>query len=422
MTEYFDKAKETMPYQERQQYYSDKIKEISRYAYQNSPFIKRHFDLAGICPDEINSIEDLSKIPVIQKESVREAHKLSPPFGDLIAVPLEKLQRIYMSPGPIYDAERVGENRLKESKALFGAGLRPGDRVIVTFSYHLVPAGLLFDTALRRLGATVIPVGVGNTENQVSILRDLKVTGYIGTATFLMNLVNKIEEKGCRFGEEITLKTAILTGEKVPGSLRKIFEEQYGIKTRQVYGTADLGLFGYECSEKSGLHVSEEVYVEIIDPKTHQPVSPGEVGEIVVTYFDETFPMIRYGTGDLASLQVEACFCGRTSVRLGEIVGRVGDSFKVRGMFLHEPQVREVITRVKEVDRGILTVTRENQRDWLTLKVELTSEEIDKNVIIQSLEKNFTEICRLKIDTIECLSKGTIISEKGVLIDNRNWD
>ena len=422
MTEYFDKAKETMPHEERQRYYNDKIGQISAYAYQNSPFIKRHFDHAGIHPGDVNSVQDLSKIPVIQKERVREAHKLNPPFGDLIAIPLEKLQRVYMSPGPIYDAERVGENRVKESRALFGAGFRPGDRVIVTFSYHLVPAGLLFDTALRRLGATVIPAGVGNTENQVSILRDLKVTGYIGTATFLMNLINKIEEKGYRFGEEITLKTAILTGEKVPGSLRKVFEEQYGIKTGQVYGTADLGLLAYECSEKSGLHVSEEVYIEIIDPKTHLPVSSGDVGEIVVTYFDETFPMIRYGTGDLSSLQVEACSCGRTSVRLGEIVGRVGDSFKVRGMFLHEPQVKEVITRVKEVDRGVLTVTRKNQRDWLTLKVELTSDEIDKNSIMKTLEKNFTEICRLKIDTIECLSKGTIVSEKGVLVDDRKWD
>lgn len=422
MTEYFDKAKETMPYKERQQYYNEKVKETINYAYENSRFIKRHFDNAGIKPDEINGTEDLFKIPVIQKEEVREAHRLSPPFGDLIAVPPEKLQRIYMSPGPIYDAERKGESRLKESRALFGAGLRPEDRVMVTFSFHLVPAGLLFDTALRRLGATVIPAGVGNTELQATILRDLKVTGYIGTATFLMNLINKAEEMGYRFEEEIFLKTAILTGEKVPDSLRKIFEEQYGIKTGQVYGTADLGLFAYECAEQSGMHVSEEVYVEIVDPKTGKPVAAGEVGEIVVTHFDETFPMIRYGTGDLSYLQVEPCSCGRTSVKLAGLVGRVGDSFKVRGMFLHEPQVRGVITRVKGVTRGVLTATRKKQRDCLTLRIELNDETVDKNGVMQSLERDFTEVCHLKIDTIECCPKGTIASEQSVLVDAREWD
>lgn len=422
MTEYFDEVIETMSPDERQQHYDKRVKEITEYAYKNSPFMKRHLDDAGIKPSEINGTEDLYKIPVIQKAQVREAHKLSPPFGGLVAVPPEKLQRIYMSPGPIYDAEGKGESRLKEARALFGAGLRPDDRVMVTFSYHMVPAGLLLDTALRRFGATVIPSGVGNTELQVTIMRDLKVTGYIGTATFLMNLIKRAEEMEFKFGEDIVLKTAVLTGEKVPDSLRKIFEEQYGIKTGQIYGTADLGVFAYECEEQSGMHVSEEVYVEIVDPKTGSPVAPGEVGEIVVTHFDETFPMIRYGTGDLSYLQVESCSCGRTSIKLAGIVGRVGDSFKVRGMFLHEPQVRSVVTRVEGVERGVLTVTRENQRDCITLRVELNDENIDRDSTIQSLESDFTEVCHLKIDTIEFCPKGTIAPEQSALVDAREWD
>lgn len=422
MKKYFDEAKETMPLEERQGYYGDKIREIVNYAYEKSPFIKKHFDAVGLKPDEIHGPEDLPKVPIITKEKIREAHRLSPPFGDLIAVPPEGLQRIFVSPGPIYDPEGKGEIRLKESKALYAVGFRPGDRVMVTFSYHLVPAGLLFDDALRGLGATVIPAGVGNTEFQATIMRDLKVTGYIGTATFLMNLIKKAEEMGCPFGQEIFLKTALLTGEKVPKSLRRIFEEDYGINTGQGYGGAEIGLFAYECSEKSGMHVAEEVFIEIVDPKTGKMVPEGEVGEIVATHFDHTFPLIRFGTGDLSCMEVEQCPCGRTSVRLGEIVGRVGDSFKVRGMFIHEPQVKEVLTKVDGIAKGALVITRQNQRDELMFRVELKDESINKRGVSQGLESTFKDICRLKIDRIEFSPKGTIAPDDKALKDERKWD
>jgi len=422
MKKYFDEALERMSTDERQRYYRKKIQEIVRYAYENSPFIKRHLDAAHIKPEAITGPENLQKIPVIKKEEVRDAHRRSPPFGDVIAVQPEELQRIYMSPGPIYDPERKGERRLKESKALFGAGLRPHDRVVVTFSYHLVPAGLLFDTALRGFDATVIPAGVGNTELQVGLMRDLNATGYIGTATFLLNLINKAEEMGCPFGKDIFLKSAILTGEKVPPSLRNTFEKRYGIKTGQVYGTAEIGLFAYECSENSGMHVCEEVFVEIVDPKTGRNVGPGEVGEIVVTFFDQTLPLLRFGTGDLSYMQVEPCSCGRTSGRLGELVGRVGDSFKVRGMFLHGPQVEEVLKKITGINKGVLIVTRKDQRDQLTVKAELDNEGVDKDEVRQMLGKKFREACRLKIDQIEFCPSGTIGKGEKALVDERTWD
>ena len=422
MKAYFDEALETMSSDKRQRYYSEKIKETVHYAYENSPFIKRHLDEAGIKPAAINGPDDLIKIPVIKKEDVREAHRRSPPFGDVIAVRPDQLQRIYMSPGPIYDPECKGELRLKESKALFGAGLRPQDRVIVTFSYHLVPAGLLFDTALRGFNATVIPAGVGNTELQVGLMRDLSVTGYIGTATFLLNLINKAEELKCPFGENIILKSAILTGEKVPESLRDTFEKNYGIKTGQVYGTAEIGLFAYECSEHSGMHVCEEVLIEIVDPKTGCNVTPGEVGEIVVTFFDHTLPLIRFGTGDLSYVNMEPCSCGRTSTRLAEIVGRVGDSFKVRGMFVHEPQVKEVLKKVNGISKGALIITRKNQRDQLTVKVELNDQSVNKDEVRQILGKDFRDACRLKIDQVEFLPMGIIGPEEKALVDERTWD
>lgn len=422
MKEYFDTAAETMSPQERKAYYREKIRETVKHAYKSSPFIKRRMDEAGVNPESIKGHADLHKIPVIKKEEVREAQRISPPFGDLLAVPLEELGRIYMSPGPIYDAEHKKEKRVKEAKALFGVGFRPQDRVIVTFSFHLVPAGLVFDKALREIGATVIPAGVGNTDLQVILLKDLKVTGFIGTASFLENLVRRSVEMGFFPGRQIALKKVALTGEKVPGTLRTKFEQEYGLQTGQVYGTADLGLFAYECEEHSGMHICEEVFVEIVDPETGNPLNPGEVGEIVVTYFDKTFPVIRYGTGDLASLSTEPCSCGRTSPRIEAIVGRVGDSFKVRGMFIHEPQVREFAERIKEIQKASLIITRKGHRDWLTLNVELKDKNVNEKEVINEMEKTFQQLCRLRIDQIEFYPKGNMESEQKILLDERKWE
>ncbi len=419
---YYDRKIETMSLKQRENYYKSKIKETVAYAYKNSSFMKKRMDEINIHPNEIKGPEDLPKIPVTKKEEVREAQRLFPPFGGTLAVPITELGRIYMSPGPIYDPEYKNDDRKKEAKALYGAGFRPEDRVIVTFSFHLVPAGLLFDKALRKIGATVIPAGVGNTDLQVALLYDLQITGYIGTASFLETLINRAIEKGFYPQKHLPLKKAVLTGENVPDSLRKKFEHEYGIQTSQVYGTADLGLFAYECEHHSGMHICEEVFVEIVNPETGLPVAPGQIGEVVVTYFDKTFPMIRYGTGDLATMRKDLCPCGRTSPRLEKIVGRVGDSFKVRGMFIHEPQVVEFIEKTKEIQKAILIIERKNHRDWLLLKAEPTNQNTNEKEVKEKIEKNFQEICRLRIDQIEFHPKDTLGDVEEVLIDKRKWE
>jgi len=422
MSDYFDPVMETMPREERVAYYEKKVREIVHAAYERSPFMREHFDKAGLGPSDINGPGDLPKAPLVKKAAIREAHKLFPPFGNLMSVDWAGLQRIYVSPGPIYGPEPVGEKRMKEVKALYSMGFREGDRVMVTLSFHLVPAGLLFDTVLRELGAIVIPTGVGNVELQVGVMRDLQATGYIGTATFLMNLIKKAGEMGLSFGKEIVLHKALLTAEKVPKSLRKTFEEDYGISTAEGYGTAEAGLFAYECSEKSGMHIAEEVLVEIVDPDTGEPVPERETGEIVVTHFSSTFPLIRFGTGDLSCLRTEPCPCGRTSARLGEIVGRVGDSYKARGMFIHDPQVRAVVEKVQAVRQGVLVITREHDRDKLTFKVELKDERINKKEVRKSLEEAFKDLCRLKVDEVEFYPEGTIRVEDKALLDERKWE
>jgi phenylacetate-CoA ligase len=168
--------------------------------------------------------------------------------------------------------------------------------------------------------------------------------------------------------------------------------------------------------------VCEEVFVEIVDPGTGNSVPVGEVGEIVVTYFDRTLPLVRYGTGDLSFFRPEPCPCGRTSQRLAGIVGRVGDSFKVRGMFVHEPQVRAAMEKVHEVAQGVLVITRENERDKLTFKVELKDAQINKKEVRKRLEEAFKDLCRLKVDEVEFCSKGTMRAEEKALLDEREWE
>jgi phenylacetate-CoA ligase len=424
MKKYFDPHMETMPLGERIKYFNRKFAELLPYTYENSPFMRRHLNAAGIVPEIFPklTLEDLPRIPVIKKENIREAHRRSPPFGDVIAVSLDQLQRIYLSPGPIYDAELAGEKRRKESKALFGAGLRAGDRVLITFSYHMVPAGLYFDTAVRGLGGIAIPAGVGNTDLQVSLLKDLQVTGFIGTASFLNALLARAEESGIKPGHGLFLKAAVLAGEKAPDSLIRLFKEKFGIHIGQVYGTSDLGLFGYECPAHEGLHIAEEVYVEIVDPETGNPVQPGDVGEIVVTFFDKVLPVIRYGTGDLSSLITEPCPCGRTSFRLNGIVGRIGDSFKVRGMFVHAPQVGEVIKNLPGVTKGVLIITREENRDFLTFRMEGSERSPLPPGLENTAKEVFRNICRLKIDKVEMLPSGTLEAEDVILKDERSWE
>jgi phenylacetate-CoA ligase len=170
------------------------------------------------------------------------------------------------------------------------------------------------------------------------------------------------------------------------------------------------------------MHIAEEVLVEIVDPDTGEPVPERETGEIVVTHFSSTFPLIRFGTGDLSCLRTEPCPCGRTSARLGEIVGRVGDSYKARGMFIHDPQVRAVVEKVQAVRQGVLVITREHDRDKLTFKVELKDERINKKEVRKSLEEAFKDLCRLKVDEVEFYPEGTIRVEDKALLDERKWE
>jgi len=313
---YYDKS-ETMTAEERGTMLNEKLAEAVRHAYRNAPAMREIMDGAGISPADISTVEDLEKIPITRKTDLIELQKQKPPYGGFLAIPPEDIERIFISPGPIYEPLHGG-NIEWFAKSFYAAGFRKGDVVINTFTYHLSPAGVLFHEALRDCGATVVVTGTGNTDIQVQTMLDLKVTGFVGTPSFLMMLIKKAEETGHNFQADFALEKAWFTGEPLSPSVRKTLEEDYHINTCQAYAVTEPGgALAYECSEKNGMHFMDDYVIEIVDHETGKQLGPGEVGEIVVTpVHNKAWGVIRFGTGDMSSYTTGPCPCGRTANRL----------------------------------------------------------------------------------------------------------
>jgi phenylacetate-CoA ligase len=202
--------------------------------------------------------------------------------------------------------------------------------------------------------------------------------------------------------------------------LREKFEKEYSIDTYQMYGATEVGDIAYECQAKGGWHICEEVIVEIVDPATGKQVNPGELGEVVVTRLNNLFFLFRFGTGDLSKLIKERCSCGRTSLRLAGISGRVGEATKVRGMFIAPSQMKLVASRFGDL-RLQAIVDREGFKDILIVRIEAEKEGPDRAKLERELENVFKEICTVKIDKLEFIEKGTLTEKDGLIIDRRSW-
>ena len=420
--EFFDEL-EIMPTEAREKYQNERLFQTVDYAYHNAPAAKELFDKAGVSPNQIRTIKDLERLPITRKTDLIELQRAKPPYGGFLAIPTENVDRVFISPGPIY--EPIQHAGIKWfAKSFWAAGFRKGDVVINTFTYHMSPAGILFHEAIRDCGATAIPMGIGNTELQIQTMHDLKVTGFVGTPTFLMTIIKRAEEMGYSFRRDFALQRAWFTGEMLPASLRKTLEENYQITTAQAYAVTEPGgAIAYECHQKSGMHLMDEYIIEIVDPETGKQLVPEEIGEIVVTpIHNETWGLIRFGTGDMSSYITEACPCGRTSNRLVAIVGRTGDAIKVRGMFIVSKQAEQVVLSFESISRFQIVVGRSGQRDEMTLKIELKDEDIDRKTLADDLNKRFQNLCRVKIDKIEFLERGTIPEEHQTIVDERTWE
>ncbi len=394
---FYDERAERMDRAERAAFKEKEALRVLSYACENAPGYRKFLDESGAHQEAVRNIGDFSKIPVLKKNRMPELHSQNPPFGGFLAVPVEKLKRIYVSPGPLYDPEGRKEDYWGLRKCLYNAGFRPGDLVMNTFSYHLTPAGIFLDEACTGIGCTLVPTGVGNTEIQVRTMVELKINGYLGVASFLLALIGKMEEMGYNPATDLAIEIALVGGEILTPGLRKGIND-HGIIVRQAYITADLGTLAYECPQENGMHISDDLYLEICDPVTGEPLPAGSVGEVVVTNFsNECYPLVRYGTGDLSAVDEAACACGRTSCRLKGIMGRADEVTKIKGMFVHPRQVDEAMSRFPgEVDKVRIVVTREGETDMMTVEIQLKKGVAGTDALKASCEERIRETTKLR--------------------------
>jgi phenylacetate-CoA ligase len=420
-SEFFDEL-EIMAPQVRENYLNRKLAETVAHAYKHAPAVKQLFDNTGVRPEEISTVKDLEKLPVTRKTDLLEMQKKDLPYGGVLGIPPEGVERVFVSPGPIYEIQP--SNIKWFAKSFWAAGFRKGDVVINTFTYHMSPAGILFHEAIRDCGATVVVAGTGNTDLQIQVMKDLKVTGFVGTPSFLNTIIKRAEEMGNTVKRDLSIKRAWFTGEMLPPSLRKTFEGDYNIDTYQAYAVTEPGgAIAYECRQKSGMHLMDEYVTEIVDPETGKQLAPGEVGEIVTTQLlNKRWGLIRFGTGDLSSVITESCECGRTASRITGIVGRAGDAVKVRGMFVVAKQAEQAIMGFSQVSKYQLIVGRRQHRDEMTLKIELKDAGVDKARLSVDINQKFQDICRIKIDKIEFVETGIIPEKQQGIVDERKWE
>lgn len=415
---YYDRKRETMSRGRRRAYQDAWVKALVLHAWRRAPGLRRRLEAAGLRPADLRTVADLARLPVIKKAAMPDLQRTDPPFGGFSTVLPRDLHWVFVSPGPIYEPfARQEGSPWRAEVACFAGGFRSGDVVVNTFLYHLTPAAHLLDRGLALLGCTVVPTGPGNAEVQVRTMLDLQATGYVGTPSFLLTLLRHAEERGLG---RLPLEVAQVGAEALPPSLRRTFEDQYGILTRQSFGTADLGIVAYECREADGMHVMEDAVLEICDPQTGAPLPAGQIGEIVCTVNHRAYPMVRFGTGDLSVVTEAPCPCGRTSPRMLGWRGRADEVTKVRGMFIHPRQADEVVGRYPAVARYQVVVTRVDHQDALTFDVELRQGE-PAAAVLPGMVETIRNVMKLR-GGVRVVPAGTIPEGARKIDDRRTWD
>jgi len=418
---YFSREKETMSKEKREAYQRERLSDILQHGYLHSKAIRSGFEKAGIKPEEVRDLKDLEKLPVTKKADLVSAQKEVLPFGGFEVISEAGVRRIYVSPGPVYEPGEWDYEDIRWAQALYACGIREGDIVLNTFNYHLTPLALMLDESLRMLKATVVPVGPGNISMQINLMRQLRVTGYIGIPSFLMAIIEAAEGMHLDPKRDLHLKATFVGAEMFPESLRQKLESKLDLLVRQGYGTVDVGCLGYECPEKRGMHIPEDVIVEIVDTETGKQMEVGATGEIVVTNFSKVFPMLRFATGDLSYLIEDPCPCGRTSMRLGKIMGRTDQVTKVWGIFIHPWQVDEMMSKFPAIANYQVVVTRKDYRDEMAIYIELKEEIADKIGLKRKLEKEVQETLKVASEVIFTVRGG--IPDRAKKIDDRRiWE
>jgi phenylacetate-CoA ligase len=414
-SEYFDKL-ETRSSRRREMQLMAELPRLVAHAKKRAPGFARI--LEDVSPSNIRTRKALATLPVTRKSDLATLQKELPPLGGLNATAVEKLGKLFVSPGPIYDPEGRGKDWWRTARGLFAGGFRAGDRVLNTFAYHFTPAGSMLESGAAALGCTVIPSGTGQTEMQVAAIRDLKVNAFVGTPSFLKLIVEKADEMKADIS---SLQKAHVGAEYLPPALRKSLQER-GIRVSQTYASADLGLMAYESvmpdgTVNEGMILDERLILEIVRPGTGDPVASGEVGEVVITTFNKDYPLIRFATGDLSAVLSGTSPCGRTNVRIKGWMGRADQSTKVRAMFVTPRQVNDIVRRHPEIARARLVVDGEAGNDRMTLKCEVT-EQVDG--LKEALVASIRDVTKLRGE-VELVAPGSLPNDGKVIEDLRTY-
>lgn len=359
----------------------------------------------GLAP--LKDMSELAGLPVLRKSELSSRQKAAAPFGGL---PVSNVAHYFQSPGPIYEPGGISHDWWRSGRAMYAAGIRANDIVQNCFSYHLTPAGMMFESGARAIGCAVVPAGTGQTELQAQAAHDIGVTAYTGTPDYLKIILDKADEMGLK----LAISKAAVGGGALFPSLRQEYADR-GIHCLQGYGTADLGSVAYESEAMEGMIVDEGVIVEIVTPGTGDPVAPGDVGEVVVTTLNSDYPLIRFATGDLSAVMQGQSPCGRTNMRIKGWMGRADQTTKIKGMFVRPEQVAALVARHDEIVKARVIAAREGEMDTMTVQIEARGgNEAD-------FAKSAGELLKLK-GRVEMMAPGTLPNDGKVIEDTRSYD
>jgi phenylacetate-CoA ligase len=375
--------------------------------------------LQGVTAADIKSRGALAQLPVTRKSDLHALQRQNLPFGGLTTTVPSQLQRIFMSPGPIFDPEGRSPDWWRFARPMVAAGLRPGHLIQNCFSYHFTPAAFMVEGAAARLGCVIIPAGSGQTEMQVQAITELRPDAYIGTPSFLKIIIEKALELNADIS---SIQRALVGAEALPPSLRAWLQDHGVPLVLQMYASADIGNIAYESVSDGqlnpGMVVDEDIILEIVRPGTGDPVAEGEVGEVIVTSFNPDYPLIRFATGDMSAILPGISPCGRTNTRIRGWLGRADQTTKVKGMFVHPSQVADIIRRHPQISKARLVVTGEMANDAMTLQCETgSSDDALKTAIIGSIR----DITKLRGDVM-FVATGSLANDGKVIDDARKYE
>ncbi|MEM7216632.1 MAG: AMP-binding protein, partial [Pseudomonadota bacterium] len=344
-----------------------------------------------------------------RKPELMEAQAENPPFGQFVDTGQINGCRIFMSPGPVWEAQAPGADPWLAARSFHAAGVRSGDIVHCSIGYTVTPGGAILDEGIRALGAVTYPAGVGNTEAQVEAIATLKPSCYAGTPDYLQVILDKADDMG---KDVSSIKRGFVSGGALFPSMRTAYAQR-GINVMQGYATADIGAIAHETMHEGelveGMVCNENLTVEIVRPGTDDPVAEGEVGEIVVTSFNKAYPLIRFGTGDMSAVIPEPSPCGRTNMRIRGWMGRADQRTKVKGMFVDPKQIDQLVKNIDGLERARLIVVREDSQDAMILQA--VGENLNENGIAEQLS-TITKL-KGKVEVVENLpNDGKVIDDQ----------